>query len=52
MSLIHQARHFGSLNEGIAVSILFRDAKLLGTKIVPNFQYPIPLTAILSRTAA
>jgi hypothetical protein len=52
MSLVHQARQFGSLNEGIAVSILFRDAKLVGIKIVPNFQHQIPLTAILSRTAA
>ena len=37
MSLVHRGPAFGSLNEGIAVSILFRAAKLVGVKIVPNF---------------
>jgi hypothetical protein len=46
MSLIHHGPAFGSLNEGIAVSTLFRAAKLVGTKIVPNFQCRTPLIAI------
>jgi len=41
MSLIHHGPASDSLNEGTAVSILFRTAKLRGFKIVPNFQGPI-----------
>jgi hypothetical protein len=51
MSLVRHGPAVTSLDEGVAVSTLFRAAKLVGDQIVPSFQSQTRPAAILSRSA-
>jgi hypothetical protein len=51
MSLVRHGPAVTSLDEGIAVSTLFRAAKLVGDQIVPTFQSQTRPATILSRSA-